>query len=246
VFEDSLFDTTARPQARRGLSAAISFAFQTAILGVLVLIPMVFTNALPVNALKGLVFVSAPTRASTPKAPEPRHTTQATSNFADNQLVQPRVVPQGTHRVVDTQPLESGIGDTGPDIPGAIPLGANGRGTALSVLLNGLPKPSQPHNIAPPKSVRVSGGVIEGLLIHKITPDYPTLARQVRAQGQVILQATIGRDGTIQNLQVVTGHPLLMKSAVQAVRQWRYKPYLLNNEPVEVETQITVNFTLGG
>jgi protein TonB len=97
-----------------------------------------------------------------------------------------------------------------------------------------------------PRSVRVSVGVIEGLLIQRVTPTYPALARQTRVQGPVVLQAVISRNGTIENLQVLSGHPMLVKAALDAVRQWRYRPYLLNNEPVEVETQITINFTLGG
>jgi protein TonB len=92
--------------------------------------------------------------------------------------------------------------------------------------------------------VRVSQGVSQGLLIHQIKPTYPPLARQARIQGSVVLQAVIAKDGTIQNLRLVSGHPMLAPAAIDAVKQWRYKPYFLNGEPVEVETQITVNFTL--
>ena len=86
----------------------------------------------------------------------------------------------------------------------------------------------------------------QGLLIHQVKPTYPPLAKQARIQGAVVLQAVIGKDGTIQNLRVVSGHPMLTPAAIDAVKQWRYKPYFLNGEPVEVETQITVNFTLAG
>ncbi len=87
---------------------------------------------------------------------------------------------------------------------------------------------------------------MEGNLIRRIQPDYPPLARQARIQGSVVLRAVISRDGRIENLQVLNGHPMLAPAAIEAVRQWRYRPYMLNGEPVEVETQITVNFTLGG
>ena len=83
-------------------------------------------------------------------------------------------------------------------------------------------------------------------LIRKITPVYPPLAKQARIQGVVRFTAIIGKDGTIQNLQLVSGHPLLVEAARQAVSQWQYKPTLLNGEPVEVVTQIDVNFTLSG
>jgi protein TonB len=83
-------------------------------------------------------------------------------------------------------------------------------------------------------------------LLRKILPTYPALARSARVQGQVVLQAVISKQGAIENLKVLTGHPLLVPAAIEAVRQWRYRPYVLNNEPVEVETQITVNFSLAG
>ena len=95
-----------------------------------------------------------------------------------------------------------------------------------------------------PSKVRISSGVAQGLLIREIKPSYPTLAVQARVQGSVLLQAVIAKDGTVHDLRVVSGHPLLVKAALDAVRQWRYKPYLLNGQPVEVDTQIVVNFTL--
>ena len=86
----------------------------------------------------------------------------------------------------------------------------------------------------------------EGDLIRKVQPTYPPLARAARIQGTVVLQAVISKEGGIENLRVLAGHPMLVPAAIEAVRQWRYRPYILNNEPVEVETQITVNFALGG
>jgi protein TonB len=88
--------------------------------------------------------------------------------------------------------------------------------------------------------------MMEGNLMHRVQPEYPTLARQARIQGIVVLRALITRDGKIANVQVVSGHPLLVQSAIDAVRQWTYRPYQLNNEPVEVETQVTVKFALSG
>lgn len=87
---------------------------------------------------------------------------------------------------------------------------------------------------------------MEANLVHRVQPAYPPLARAARIQGSVVLQAIISKTGTIQNLQALSGHPMLVPSALDAVRQWRYRPYFLNGEPVEVETQITVNFILSG
>ena len=100
--------------------------------------------------------------------------------------------------------------------------------------------------VATPQRVRVSQGVSNGLLIKKVQPTYPPLARQARIQGQVVLHAEISKEGTIQNLQLISGHAMLAPAAIEAVRQWRYKPYLLNGEPVAVETEVIVNFSLSG
>jgi len=116
-------------------------------------------------------------------------------------------------------------------------------------------------SVGPPPELATGGGAsrpggpgvpngishwMEGNLIHRLQPAYPPLAVQTRTQGQVVLRAVISREGTIEKLQVVSGHPLLVRAAIEAVRQWRYRPYVLNGEPVEVETQVTVNFVLSG
>ena len=93
-----------------------------------------------------------------------------------------------------------------------------------------------------PQKLRVSSGVAEGLKLHDVTPIYPIEARLAHIQGEVLLQATIGKDGLIHNLKVVTGHPILVEAAKGAVEQWRYRPYVFNGNPVEVETTIKVVF----
>jgi protein TonB len=87
---------------------------------------------------------------------------------------------------------------------------------------------------------------MEAYLVHRVQPEYPPLARSARIQGAVVVHAVIAKDGTIENLRVISGHPMLVPSALEAIRQWRYRPYVLNGEPVEVETQVTVNFVLSG
>ena len=95
------------------------------------------------------------------------------------------------------------------------------------------------------RQVEVPEGTSQGLLVYKVQPPYPPLARQARVQGSVVLQALIGKDGTVEELTVTSGHPLLMQAALDAVKQWRYKPYLVDGEPVITHTTITVNFVLG-
>ena len=105
---------------------------------------------------------------------------------------------------------------------------------------------ASPQSSAPLR-VRVSQGVMQGMSVSKVQPVYPPEARAARVQGSVVLAAVIGRDGTVQSLRTVTSpSPLLEPAALDAVKQWKYRPYLLNGNPVEVDTQITVNFTLTG
>jgi TonB family protein len=103
--------------------------------------------------------------------------------------------------------------------------------------------PATPH-IATPQRVRVSQGVANALAVKKVTPEYPPEARKERIQGTVLMHAMIDKAGDIVELDLVTGHPILAPAAIDAVRQWQYRPYLLDGKPIEVDTQIMVNFTL--
>ena len=98
----------------------------------------------------------------------------------------------------------------------------------------------------PPKKVNISAGVAHGMLLQKTTPMYPPIAKAARVSGTVVIQAKISKTGTIENLHVISGPAMLQQAAMDAVKSWRYRPYLLNNEPVEVETTVNVIFTLGG
>ena len=107
------------------------------------------------------------------------------------------------------------------------------------------PVPNSAHGgvlPAPPATIRLSPGVMQGALIYKVTPEYPAAARSARIQGSVVMNAIIDTDGTIQQLQVIKGNPLLVNAAMEAVKKWRYRPYLVGSQPVEIETTITVNF----
>ncbi|HKH99657.1 MAG TPA: energy transducer TonB [Candidatus Sulfotelmatobacter sp.] len=97
-----------------------------------------------------------------------------------------------------------------------------------------------------PTRVRVSQGVMERLIIKKVQPDYPPDAIEQHIQGVVVLKVNIDKQGNVYKVELISGHPLLAPAAIAAVRQWKYKPYLLNGTPVEVETQAQVNFTLSG
>src|SRR5262249_9404726 len=108
------------------------------------------------------------------------------------------------------------------------------------------PPPPPPLPTPPPPSgvTRIDGAVAQGNLISQTTPVYPELARAARVQGVVTLSAVISKEGAVENLTVVSGHPLLTQAALDAVKQWRYKPYVLDGQPVAVQTTITVNFAM--
>jgi protein TonB len=135
-------------------------------------------------------------------------------------------------------------------VPGGMPGGT--AGGVLGGIIGGLPSAAPPPPPPPPKPkpvvndkpIRVGGNVSAANLIRQVKPVYPPLAKAARVQGTVKFEATIGKDGTIQNLHMISGPPLLVQAAMQAVQQWQYKPTLLNGEPVEVLTTIDVNFTL--
>jgi protein TonB len=244
MFEDSLVESGGRLSTNRGKTTLISFFIQAALVGILVLLPLIFTEALPKQQL--MTFLVAPPPPPPPPPPPAAevHIIKKPQTELDNgQLRTPTAIPKKIEMIKEDEPPPStGVAGVVGGVPGGVPGGAMG-GVLGGVIGN---IPSTVPKAATPQRVRVSQGVSQGLLIHKVQPAYPPLARQARIQGSVVLQALIGKDGAIQNLHVVSGHPMLTGAALDAVKQWRYKPYYLNGEPVEVETTINVNFTLAG
>jgi periplasmic protein TonB len=243
MFEDSLFASNSVSSPRRGLTALASFFVQTLFIGALVALPLLFTEALPLAHWSNILEVP-PAPAPPPSVAEPiRPNAQPPdTNMADGRILQPPRIPDHVATPVDEgPPPQIGIADGG--VYGSTNANVPNSGFMTSVLNNVHPSAVHP-SLANSKPVIVSRGISEGLLIHQIRPAYPPIALTAHVQGEVILQAVIGKDGSIQNLRVVSGHPMLIKAAVDAVQQWRYRPYLLNGEPVEVETQVRVTFTI--
>ncbi|MFZ0806438.1 MAG: energy transducer TonB [Candidatus Sulfotelmatobacter sp.] len=145
--------------------------------------------------------------------------------------------------LADNPPAQSAAANppgTGPgEVPGGVP-GTNVGGGMSGVIVSTAPNDA----VGTVQRVRISSGVAAGLLLHKVNPIYPPDARDQRIQGTVVLKAIIDQQGNIAHIELISGHPLLAASAIEAVKQWQYRPYLLNQKPVEVETQIQVNFTL--
>ena len=246
MFEDSLIESGGKLKTKRGWTSIVSFLLQFVIIGVMVLIPLIFTEALPKTVTLGFLVAPPPPPPPPPPAAAPiKVVHQVQTDIINGQLRTPTKIPQKVKMIQEDEappPVAATTGVVG-GVPGGVPGGSMGGvlGSIASAGTNvALPK------VATPQRVRVSSGVQQGLLVRRVQPNYPPLARQARIQGQVILQAQISKNGDIENLQLVSGHPMLAPSAIEAVKQWKYKPYLLNGEPVEVETTIQVNFSLAG
>lgn len=245
MFEDSLFATNPRPNPQRGWSAVLSFALQVTFVVLLVAIPLFFTEALPMDLARSFIEMPTPPPGPPPAAPHEAVAHNASpSNLEGEHVIEIHEIPKGPPKqIVDA--VTPAHWAPGPSVSGGT--SSPGGDNLITGILGGTsgrgyPVPEPP---APTKPVPISH-MSEGLLIHKVTPEYPQIARMARQQGTVVLHAIIGRDGTIQQLQVVSGPPLLVRAAAEAVQQWHYRPYILNGQPVEVDTQITVTFKLGG
>lgn len=241
MFEDSLVESSGRLKTRRGLTTFFSFALQMMLLGVLVLIPLIYTEALP--EAQRLTFIAAPPPPPPPPPPPavvPQRVVHVETEIVNNQLRAPTKIPKKVEMVKEDE--------APPQVAGVVGGVAGGvAGGAMNGVLGGIVGSSlPPPKVAAPTKIRVSSGVVAGNKISGPNPAYPAIAKTARIQGQVVLQATISKAGTIENLHAVSGPPMLYQSAIDAVRQWRYKPYILNGEAVEVETTIQVNFTLNG
>jgi periplasmic protein TonB len=244
MFEDSLIESGNKLKTKRLSTTVLSFLLQVMLLCVLILIPLIYTDALPKQQL--MTFLVAPPPPPPPPPPPaaaPVKVVKIASEMVNGQLRTPTKIPQKIQMIKEEEaPPDLGAGGVPGGVPGGIPGGSAGGviGGIVSSTPVAVPK------VATPQRVRVSQGVSNGLLIKKVQPNYPPLARQARIQGQVVLHAEISKEGTIQNLQLISGHAMLAPAAIEAVKQWRYKPYLLNGEPVAVETEVIVNFSLSG
>jgi protein TonB len=251
VFEDSLIVSRNTLKRRSPWVTAVSFLMEIVLIGILVLFPLVFTDALPkIQPITYLVAPTSPPPPPPPPAAPPAavpatvRTHKVVSEMDGRQLLTPTAFPKTAARIreEDAPAMAGGVvGGVVGGVPGGVVGGVlGGEMSSIPHILTAAPK------VAVPQKVRISSGIAQGNLIHDVKTPYPAFARQAHIQGLVILQAVIGKDGTIQNLRVVSGNPMLAQAALEAVKQWRYKPYYLNGEPVEVDTTININFTLSG
>jgi protein TonB len=246
--ENLMFDQTfvnTHAQTRRPWTVAASLTLQTALVGLVILLPMLHPEILRPKPLEMPIYL--PLRA-VPQPPPELKLTQRASSSAPRVFTSPPVLTMPTS--IPTH--ASMIADDAPSMPmvGAISGGQYvglPDGVGLPDRITPLPetRPAPTPKPAPPAGpVHVSTGVQAARLIFGPKPPYPPLAKAARVQGNVRLQAVIAPNGTIRNLHVMSGPPLLVNAALAAVQQWRYQPTLLSGNAVEVITEIDVNFTL--
>ncbi len=229
---------------RNPWAGAGALALQGLILLAVVVVPLFHTDPLPKRETLTMLYLQAPplaagsaTKLRAPTPPSPS-ILSATSTR----------IPAPVHKTQEAPPPT--VGPTGA-VVGGVPGGVVGGipGGGLSEALSSTrsaPVPVKTFDPPPVKRIRVASRVVEANLIHDVAPQYPPEAGRARIEGTVVLLAVIGTDGSVKDVRVENGLPILIQAAIEAVKQWRYKPYLVDGEPVEVDSRITINFTLTG
>jgi len=237
MFEDALVESVGRVRTSSRYWMIATSSLQAIVMAAVILIPLLYPEALPRSAVMAKLTVPVPPRAA---APRPVQTVKAIhAAAASNPLVVPTTPAKITIVKDDAPPqMENTVamGPTSPSGPVGVPF-------ALSVASTPLPFVKV---AAKPGRQSVSSGVMAGKILTKTVPSYPAIARAAHVSGAVVLHASISKTGAIEGLTVVSGPEMLRAAAVEAVKSWRYMPYLLNGEATEVETTVTVNFNLGG
>jgi len=245
MFEEMVESTVAsKKRTKQRYTVVLSMVAQVAFLAILILIPLIYTEALP-KTLMSSILLAPPPPPPPPPPPAPVQVVKikpVAHLMEAGKLVAPKVIPKDVKIIKEEeQPPDMGAGIAG-GVPGGVAGGSMGGviGGVIGGAGSGGPPPPKPTVTR----TRVGGAVQAAKLVNRVQPVYPPLARQTRISGTVKLHAIIGKDGNVQKLEVESGHPLLVQAALDAVRQWRYQPTLLNGEPVEVDTEIDVIFSL--
>ena len=243
---DDLVDSGEKKSTHKRWTVILSGIIQAGILFVFVLIPLIYTEALPKGSLTTFLVAPPP---PPPPPPPPAAVTKVVKPIAriiqQGKMMAPTVIPKKVNIIKEEEMPPEVSGGVQGGVVGGVPGGQ--AGGVLGGIIGGTGGSGPPP--PPPKAqqrIRVGGQVQAAKMVRQIQPIYPQIAKTAHVQGTVILHAVIAKDGSVQELNYVSGPPLLMKSAMDAVREWKYQPTLLNGEPVEVDTTISVIFTLGG
>lgn len=251
MFEQSFVGVSTR--SGRGLPVMASLMLQFSVVGVAVVIPLLNPEMLP-RAVWAALPLASPPPAARPPAAEPvvREFVKSVTRAVSDAVWIPRGMPPKAV-VIDDGELTQAAQGPSDGVPYGVPMPEGvGRPDGVMARLLDAVKPvaeAKPREaaVAKPKEpirVRTGGNVQDALIIHRVIPVYPLLARNARVEGKVVFKAVISAQGTIQALTLVSGHALLVDAAREAVKQWRYRPTMLNGDPCEVDTVIEVNFTL--
>lgn len=241
MFEEMVVSSPNPTKTNKPWTVAVSMIAQLIFVFIIILIPLIYTEALP-KTMMATLLVAPPPPPPPPPPPAAQpivHVKPQVHLIQNNQLVAPKVIPKDV-KIIKEDAENEPMGVSG-GVPGGVPGGQ--MGGVIGGVIGGVgaaPPPPKP-NVS---RIHQGGNVQAAMLVNKVQPSYPPLARQTRISGTVRLHAIIAKDGSVQQLEVISGHPLLVQSALDAVRQWRYRPTLLNGEPVEVDTTIDVIFSL--
>lgn len=246
MFDDLVESTAVRKKTNKSWSVILSAIVQGIIVVIFVLIPLIYTEALPKQLLTTFLVAPAPPPPPPPPAAAVQRIVKPVARLIQaGKMMAPTVIPKKVEMIKEEEmpPDVGAVGVVG-GVPGGIAGGQAGGvlGGIIGGSGGGMPPPPKPTQ----QRVRVGGNVQQAKMIRQIQPQYPQIAKTAHVQGTVMLHAIIAKDGSVQELQYVSGPALLMRSAMDAVRQWKYQPTLLNGEPVEVDTTISVVFTLSG
>jgi periplasmic protein TonB len=233
---DQMIVSTKGTKTHKSWTVGLSALVQLLVVFVLILIPLIYTEALPKELTS--MFLVAPAPPPPPPPPAAIVKTVRPKFVEPQRMVAPTVIPKKVEIVKDEAPDVAGTAG-GFGVPGGV------AGGVLGGIVGGAAPPPPPPKPVQTGPVRIGGNVMQAKAIDRVQPTYPAIARAAHVQGTVVLHAIIAKDGTVQQLQLVSGPPLLVNAAMDAVRQWRYSPTELNGEPVEVDTTIQVVFTLG-
>jgi len=259
MFEDCLVESAGKIKTKKSRTVAVSATLHGLLIVILILVPLVFTDQIEGAKLTSILLEPPPPPTAPPPAPAIAAAKPAVPEILSVDpaaFIEPLFIPKEIATIVDTSPGPSdAIG-----VPYGVPYGSD-RSRTPSIFMDsprpptviGPPPAATPPPSPPPppptmkyaEPLRVSGPVQAGKVIYQPSPAYPSLARIAKVEGTVVLQATIGVDGTIQSLRIISEtSPLLRTGVIETVKTWKYKPTLLSNEPVEVITTITINFNL--
>jgi protein TonB len=246
MFDELVESSAVRTKTNKTWTVVLSAILQVVVVGVFVLITLIYTEALPKQFLNTfLVAPPPPAPPPPPAAAVTRIVKPVVHLIQSGKLMAPTAIPKKVEIIKEEEAPDVGATGVTGGVVGGIPGGAEG-GVLGGIFgsTGGAPPPPPPKAAA--QRIRVGGNVQEAKIISKPLPVYPEIAKTAHIQGTVLLHAIIGKDGRVAQLQFISGPPLLMRSAMDAVREWRYQPTLLNGDPVEVDTTISVVFTFGG